>query len=944
MKGSFVRNTRVGRGSSGQGKSGTERGRFAGKSRVGKLALAAGTALTVCNLSAALAQTTDDAAKPGAGEIVVSGSLIARDGFDAPTPVTTLSADDLTRSAAPDIADVINQMPSVRPSLTPASTGNLSSMAAGNYLDLRGLGYLRTLVLIDGRRYVPSTPDGGVNVSSIPQALVKGVDIVTGGASAAYGSDAVAGAVNIKIDDEFQGLKGRLQGGITDHNDYRNFLASAAYGTEFADGRLRLTIAGEAAQNGGIDTIGDRDWGNNPARISNPAYTATNDEPRYILVSDARASNASYGGVINSPGALKGIQFAPDGSAIPFNYGTDVSSSSMVGGDGSSLTADNVGSVPFERYSGFGRLTFEASDALTLFTEFNYARTTSNYPTLARSRQYTISADNPFIPDSVRDVMIAENIDSFTLGRNLNDFARNDLEIEIDTLQAVAGAQGEFGATWSWDAYYSYGRTRNTLNLEQYVTDRFDMALDAVIDPATGAAVCRSTLTDPGNGCVPVNLIGEGNVTQAALDYINGVSQRKWDLQQHVVSGTVRGEPFSTWAGPVGIAVGAEYRSSSVDTTSDEISQQQGYLSGGTIPFYGKVEVKEAFAEMLVPLASYESWAKDLSLNLAGRITDYSTSGTVETWKAGLSYALDDNIRFRVTRSRDIRAPGLDELFAAGSTSSLNVTDPELGGATYTVQALNTGNPDLTPEKADTLTAGVVLTPQFVPGLRLSLDYYDIKLKNAIINLTPATIVDQCYTTAPQLCSLITRGDDGRIESVLNGPVNLQRVQERGVDAEASYSTPVGNGDLGLRALVTYIDKAQMYDGITTNDLVDAVHQPTIAALGGNPRWRFNTSASYSTDIWRLSMAARYVGGGRINPEYTEKDIDVLRVDGRLYFDLSGEYAIIDRGTSKVSLYGSIQNLLDQDPPITGVGGYGTTRSLYDTIGRVYNVGVRFEI
>ncbi|MBT0670455.1 TonB-dependent receptor [Novosphingobium profundi] len=877
-------------------------------------------------------------------EIVVTGSLIARNGFDTPTPVTAISAEDLQRTAAPDIADVINQMPSVRPSLTPASTGNLSSMATGNYLDLRGLGYLRTLVLVDGHRYVPSTPNGGINISSIPQALVKSVDIVTGGASATYGSDAVAGAVNIKIDDAFEGIKGKLQGGITDHNDYRNFLGSLAYGTRFADGRMRLVVAADVAQNGGIDSIGDRDWGNNPARISNPAYTASNDEPRYLLVSNAHSANASYGGVINSPGALSGIQFAADGSAIPFTYGSLVSSSSMVGGDGSNSTADNVGAVPYTRYNGFGRLTFEASDALTLFTEFSYSKTTSRYPTLARKRQYTISVDNPFIPDSVRDVMLAEGISSFVMGRSLNDFARNDLRINIATLQSVTGAQGRFGDGWTWDAYYSFGRTKNVLKLEQYITERFNLALDAVTDPDTGAAVCRSTLTDPDNGCVPINLIGEGNVSQAALNYINGTSQREWDIRQHVLSGTLHGQPFSTWAGPVGIAVGAEYRRSSVDTTSDAISQAQGYLGGGTMAYSGKVEVKEAFGEILVPLAADQPWARDLSLNVAGRVTDYSTSGTVETWKAGLNYAVNDSVRLRLTRSRDIRAPGLEELYAAGSTSSLSVTDPELEGASYTVQALNTGNPDLTPEKADTFTAGLILTPGFVPGLKLSIDYYDIKLKNAIISLTPATIVEQCYSTAPQLCSLITRGEDGAITSVLNGPVNLQRVQERGIDFEGSYSLALGTGQLGMRALVTYIDKAQIYDGTTTTDLVDAVNQPTIAALGGNPRWRFNTSASYATGQWRLSLGARYVGGGRIDPDYTEKDIDVLRVNGRLYFDLSGEMTVFDRGSDKIVLYGSVQNLFDQDPPITGVGGYGTTRSLYDTIGRVYTMGVRFQL
>lgn len=922
-----------------------EKNEYSCKGMYGRALLFASAAMVLCNTQSAFAQSSGNASAntPIDEEIVVTGSLIARSGFDAPTPVTAIGAEDLLRVAAPDIATVINQMPAVRASLTPASTGNLSSLAAGNYMDLRGLGYQRTQILIDGRRYAPTTPSGGVNVSSIPQALVRGVDIVTGGASAAYGSDAVAGVVNFKIDDEFQGLKGKLQGGITDHNDYRNYLASVAYGTNFADGRLRLTIAGEATQNSGIDFIGDRDWGNNPARISNPAWTATNDEPRYLIVSNVRAANASYGGVINSPGALRGIQFTPDGTAVPFTYGTNATSTAMVGGDGVNSTADNVGATPFKRYTGFGRLTFEASDSVTLFAELNYAKTKSKAPTLSRTEQLTISVDNPFIPDSVRDVMIADGISSFVMGRSLNDYARGDFNIDIDTLQAVTGAEGSFGGSWNWNAYYSYGHTKNVLTLEQRITSRFALALDAVTDPVTGASVCRSTLTDPTNGCVPINLIGEGNVTDAAANYINGMSRREWDIKQHVVAGTIRGEPFSTWAGPVGIAVGAEYRNWKVDTTSDSISQMQGYLGGGTIPYSGKVEVKEVFGEILVPLASDQSWAKDLNLSLAGRITDYSTSGTVETWKAGLSYAINDSVRLRATRSRDIRAPGLEELFAAGSTSTLGVQDPAFGGETYSVQAANTGNSALTPEKADTFTAGIVLTPDFVSGFKFSIDYYDIKLKNAIIALTPATIVDQCFTTAPQLCSLITRGADGRITRVLNGPVNLQRVQVRGIDFETSYSFPLGAGDMSLRGLATYIDKAEIDNGITSSELHDAVNQPTIAALGGNPRWRFNTSASYATDIWRLSLTGRYVGGGRIDPSFTKKELAELRVSGRLYFDISGEYALIERGDSKVALFGAIQNLMDKDPPITGVGGYGTTRSLYDTIGRLYNVGVRFQ-
>ena len=917
-----------------------------------KLALMLGSALALSAGWSTAARAQDNPAGESAPEkvgdkagIIVTGSLI-RSGFGTPTPVSSIGTADFERVATPDIADVINQIPSVRASLTPASSGNLFGMAASNFIDLRGLGYQRTQILIDGRRYAPNTPAGGVNITSIPQALIRSVDIVTGGASATYGSDAVAGVVNLRLDDRFTGIKGRIQGGITDHNDYRNYLASLAYGTSFGQDRFHLVLSAESARNSGIDRIGDRKWGNNPAIIANPAYTAANGEPMRLLVtSDARFSNIADGGVINTPGLLKGLQFTPDGQAVPFAYGSSVSATSMIGGDGTGATEWNIGAVPSRRFAGFGRLTYDPSDAVTLYTELNYARLKARYPGLAQTEQLTIKADNAYLPQSIRDIMAQNGIASFTMGRASNDYDRVMVDLDIATLQSVTGADIRLGNKWSASLYYSYGHTSNVQNLENSrITSRFNQSLDAVRDPSTGAVVCRSSIASPGNGCVPINLFGVGNASDAANDYIHGTSYRRWGINQHVVSGTLRGELADLWAGPVSVGFGAEYREWSVDTTADAISAAQGYRNGGTVPYSGRVKVKEAFGEVQIPLAVGESWAKDLGLDLAARATDYSTSGTVYTWKAGLNYAINDSIRLRATRSRDIRAPGLEELFSLGSTTTLGVQDPLLGGASYIVHATNTGNPNLKPEKADTLTVGAVFTPSFAPRLKVSVDYYDIKLKEAIIALTPAMIVNLCYTSSPQLCSLITRDDSGLITTVSNGPVNMQQVRVRGIDFEGVYSLPLGSDRLDMRLMATYIDKAEMDNGVTRSDLVDAVNQPTIAALGGNPRWRFNAAANYVADRFRLSLTGRYVGGGRIDPAYTSKDLDVLRVSGRLYFDLSGEYTLYGKGSDgSLVLFGTIQNLTDKDPPITGVGGYGTTRALYDTIGRQYTAGIRFK-
>ncbi len=911
-----------------------------------KLALLATAASVLVPATGAHAQTTPETAPDAtapADDIIVTGSRVQRNGFSAPTPVTTLGVADFQRTAAHDIAVAVNDLPQLRPTLTPASTANLPAMAAGNFLDLRGIGFARTLLLVDGRRYAPTTPSGGVSVSMIPQALIQSVDVVTGGASAAYGSDAVAGVVNFRLFDRLEGIRGSVQGGITDHNDYRSFLVSVAGGTSFANDRIHLVFGLEGTQNSGIKYLGDRSWGaRNPGTISNPAYTATNDEPRQLLTFDVRNSNASYGGLINSPGTLKGIQFAPDGSAIPFHYGDLVTASSMVGGDGTDTSAINSAAVPVERYSGLARVTADLSDSISAFAEFGYSKVSSDFLGLPSNLQITVKVDNPFIPDSVRDAMIAQNIPSFVMGRSVVDWSRIERHVDTRSLQAVGGFKGSFGEGWSWDAYYSYGRTRYRFTQDKStITARYDLAIDAVTDPRTGAAVCRSTLANPNNGCVPLNLIGVGNAAPQALAWVNGSQWNQNVIQQHVAAATLRGTPFSTWAGPVSFAVGAEYRHARNVTTADPIAAAQGYRGGGTVPYTGSVEVKEAFAEVLVPLARETSWAKDLSIDLAARVTDYSTSGTVETWKGGISYAINDSIRLRATRSRDIRAPSIEELFAAGSTTSLGVQDPVLG-TSYSVQALNTGNPNLIPEKADTFTGGVVLSPSFIPRLNLSIDYYDIHVKDAIITLTPGSIVDRCYTVTPEVCSLINRVN-GTIVSVLNGPVNLQSVKLQGIDFEAAYRIPVGSDQITFRGLASYVISSSIDDGIAKQRLDGALQQPTVAAIGGTPHWRFNVTTGYESEDFQVNLTGRYVGGGDINSDYTPKDLNILSVSGRLYFDLGGQMTLWKKDDGRVALFGNIRNLFDKDPPITGTGGYGTSRALYDTIGRIYTAGIRFQ-
>lgn len=879
--------------------------------------------------------------------IVVTGSRVARSGFNAPTPTTVLGADELVASAPTNLADLVNTLPAVKPTLTPASASNNSNFGAGNYLDLRGLGPARTLVLVDRKRFVPSSIYGFVDVNVIPQAIIGQVEVVTGGASAAWGSDAVAGVVNFKLDTGLRGFKATIQGETTEHDDHQGYLVSLGYGTSFGGGRGSLVAAVEFADNNGVLRQDSRDWGAQGYRlITNPAATATNAEPLRLIAADVRTSNASFGGVITS-GPLRGIQFAPGGTPIPFTFGTALTSTTMIGGDGVRSNANAVIETPLQRRSAYGRLSYEFSDAFKIHAEGSYAKSSSDYPIAlpgVNVDTITIRRDNAYLAESVRTAMVAANIDSFTMGRYSSDYAMVQGALDTETWRAVIGAEGQLGGGWSWDGYYTHGETTvDIVGKNNRITANYNLAVDAVVNPATGAIVCRSTLTNPGNGCVPVNLFGAGSVSPQAAAYMMGTAKRSWYLKQDAAALTVKGDPFSTWAGPVSFATGLEYRRESANVVADARSAASGFGIGAQIPWRGAVEVVEGFGEVVVPLLKDQSYAKALDLNLAARYTDYSTSGGVTTWKAGLTYDLDDNLRFRGTRSRDIRAPALAELFQAASQVNSSVIDPQTG-QTVSVRSPVLGNAALKPEKADTLTFGMVYRPPFASGLRLSVDYYDIQVSGAITSLNAQAIVDRCAIGQANACSVITRVG-GQITNINVVPLNLQSLQVKGVDLELDYRVPLGAGDLGLRALVTYTDSFRLVDGNQAQQLAGSTEQPVIQGLGGVPHWRFNARASYSTERFGINLTGRYTGGGVISNLYTAKDINILSVKGRLYFDLSAQWDVLRDGERKLQLFAGVENLLDTDPPIAG-GGFNTSatvRSLYDQIGRVFTAGLRIR-
>jgi len=910
-----------------------------GKTALGRTALgrtALGAAL-VCVSPALLyaqdAQQSQPATQEAQGatqveELVVTASRVARSGFNAPTPTTMVNLEDMQLGGRASIAESLNDVPSFVGSSTPA-TGTLSSQSpGGNFLNLRGLGPNRTLVLVDRRRHVPTTELGLVDLSVIPSALIERVDVVTGGASAAWGSDAVAGVVNLVFDKKLEGIKVDLQGGASSHGDGESYKGSLAGGTSFADGRGHFIAAVEASDNKGVLSQNDRDWGRKGYQlIGAPAGSPY----QQIVGRDVRLGIVSEGGLILS-GSNAGKQFLPDGSLAPFQPFDGAFA--REGGDGVYAGKFPALSVPVERQNIFTRTTWNFTDDVQGFVELSYARAQSSVKLVQPFDFGTIE----IAPDNAYLAQVGLPAEGFAMGRLSTDMGFFTTDVENKTKRGAVGLEGQFGDGWSWDVYYQRGETRYDAKLyNNRIEARYAQSLDAVRDPLTNEIVCRSTLTNPGNGCVPVNVFGYGAPSRDATNWFLGTQSLNQKITQDAAGASIQGEPFSVPAGAVSIATGLEYRKESIDATVDPISAASGFAIGNPKPISGSYDVKEAFLETVVPLLRDLPAVEQLDLNAAVRLTDYSTSGNVTTWKGGLTYKINDQLQFRATRSRDIRAPNLDELYRSEQLRFTSVTDPERTNQLTQIQIITGGNQALQPEEADTFTAGIVFTPSWLEGLRTSLDVYSIKLKGAIDTLTPQDIVNRCYLqNETSLCPQVVRGGDGTIDQVRATFLNLSQRKTQGADLEMSYSLPVGSGDLTVRALATYVDEF-ITDGV---DRAGDVGSDLAYAI---PQWRWNLGATYRIGDFTGHVQGRYVGGGKYDHQL-EGLIDDNTVSSAFYVDLSAQYTLSNLGG--IQVYGSVNNLFDKDPPVDPSSFFepiATNPALYDVIGRYFTLGVRYS-
>jgi outer membrane receptor protein involved in Fe transport len=955
-------------------------------------------------------------------EILVTGSRIARSNLDAPVPITVLSGDTLVESGNVSLGDVLNNLPSLRSTFSSANSGRFIGTVGVSALDLRGLGTQRTLVLINGRRQVSSFQGSSeVDLNTIPTDLIERTEIITGGASAVYGSDAISGVVNFILKKNFTGLELRAQNGISGHGDAHDFFVSGTYGIKLGD-RGNVAVSVEYSQQDSL-RLSERTFSRTfNAFTVNPANPTPDDNvaggvPDLVLVTDRRSIVYSNGGTIcvqaNCRNPARPIfQFQPNGSLAPINLGTrDFRPGARVTEGGSGLNFNTNGQLlPDLNRLSINLLThYELTDAVDFFLEAKFVQTHSigagspsfNGPGFG----VTVGSDNPYLtPQALTTLQAAYDgsQDSYTLYRNNNDLGERTDDANRELVRIAAGIRGSLSDNFNYELSYVFGRsTLNLKYLNNRIEQRFAYAADAVRDVAgvlgkPGAIVCRAQLDgvvansfDPAevSGCVPANVFGDGNISPAARNYINTTSSSSNTLDQHVATAFVSGSSkgwFELPGGPIGVALGVEYRSEKSTFVPDDFLATIDPNTGSGVTFLnalqketGSYNVKEAFFEGSIPLLADMPFVKELTMSGAGRVAKYNgKTGTVFAWKADVIYAPISDIRFRASLSRAVRAPNITEQFGPDVQNFFSVTDPcsveEIANGTSTRAAncvalgipvgfvsdlaatptgTSGGNPDLKAEKSRSFTAGVLLTPGFVPNFSFSADYYRIRITDAISSVGAQDILDQCVdgaTITNIYCPLVTRDATKNISFIKQRSLNFSKLEAEGVDMDLNYRLLTDSyGDFNFRGLATLIIKRNDFPFVAEPNRPDQV-------LGelGDPKFQFNLSVDWKYKGFGVYYEFRHISNqlqGGVNAE------DVYTVGGRppqnpdaqdLLFTGTTSYSDLRLSydfSEKARFYMGVNNLFDREPP-PGLDGTGGGSGIYDNIGRKFYAGIKLKL
>lgn len=926
-------------------------------------------AVTMCLPSYALPQstttpTTDESTV--IEEIIVTGSRIPRRDFFSMSPIATLDRQEIELTGDLQANYLLNSLPQVEPGLG-AGTGN--TFEGTSRINLRGLGDFRTLTLLNGRRFANSNAFGATDLNSLPPVMIERVEVITGGASAVYGSDAVAGAVNFILRNDFDGLEANVQYGLSERGDADTLDANVAFGTAFADGDGHVSAFLSAY---------DRSAVFQDARAFSETRLFANN--RTGEIEDAASFYSGAGTIDGIPGVSL-YTFDPDGSPRLF----------VDPDDSFNTSPENALISPLARNSAglFGRL--DITDDLSVSTELMYTR---SEPTQRRDDVFvdfvSVNVDRPDIDPGLRSLLATDydpdgdGVADFLFGRRFTvDRGPVINRSERDFFRAMLGFTGNLGSSWRWSADYSYtdtdwhNRTANDAS-----KSRIQQGL--LVDPLTGDCF------DPSNGCVPVNPFGAGNLSAAASTFI-GLEGSGFDetAVEQLVNVTLNGSPLNMAAGAVDVAIGVEYRDVDISQQPTEPLQSGDSVFWGTeFPKGVRLSVAEAYVEGLIPLAAGTAWAEYLGIELGARVSDYNAiSDAIYSWKAGVEWQTVHGLRLRTMLQRAIRAPG-SELFqenqAAGLFFGLGPffdqcsasRDPAGNGlealctaqgiaadqigvfeATFFPTAIEFGaNPDLDAEEADTFTAGVVWQPEVGFPLSVSVDYFDIEFDNAITLVSPNDSLDLCFASrdaAGQFCQTFSREPGGNIAMAQARFFNAAAAKSEGVDfaLATSWDAP---------ALATIGSDASIAISVTATHYLTVGTRPTrlspffdcvgsfgalcgdFVFLGAMPEFRSNSRLTYASGPVSASLRWTHVDSMR-NGENEFRELSgqqpgvpaVARLPSRNYFDLSIDAEIADGW----NLTFGVVNLFDESPPFVGDGSRqsaNTDPTTYDILGRRY--------
>jgi iron complex outermembrane receptor protein len=939
---------------------------------------------------AALAQQAAPQAE--VDQVVVTGSRLQNAGFQSPTPLTSLGSAQIQQRSPGAIADVLSEIPTFRQSSGPTqSQRNLIGPAAGQSTsDLRGLGSSRTLTLVNGRRFVGQNVSNSVDTQVIPAGLIDRVEVVTGGASAAYGSDAVAGVVNFILKDRMEGVSGSFQLGTSQRGDNNELGVTLSGGRRFAHDRGHVVLGVDYNRNEGIGTIYRRKRTSiEPGNTANPiAFSGANRPagvPAQGFLPMIEFSAMTKGSVITTARTANGAtSTALNLTAFDASGGTYLLGRGTVYGNLMQGVTTNSGATPLSnwglktpnnRATAMALVNYDVTDNVKANLEVTYARTDiDGFSSFHTQPTVTILRDNPFLPTAIRDRMVALNLAQIDIGRVDTEWGGAQTHNTFNTLRIATGLNGEFGDSWKWDVYVQHGRTIGDTTLYHTRESNLQAAQYAVRD-ASGSIVCGPLATNPNfaasrlsasvnpafvlPGCVPFNPFGIGQASQAAINYVSGLQTTKLNLEQNVAAASIAGDLFELPAGAISVATGVEHRRDSLRQTSDPLQELGIYTNGNNKSYSGANKVTEGFVEVGVPLLRDLPLAKSLELNGAVRRTHYATSGWVTTWKLGVSYEPTDFLRFRATQSRDIRAPTLAELFSFGGTSAAaNLITNPFNGQSARLPATNRGNPNLTPEVADTLTAGVVFQPQWswLTGLRASVDFYKIELTDVIAAVSSTETLNRCFQGVQAYCAAIDFDNSPYgIRNVNTQPFNQAALNTNGIDIEVAYRVPMDAlnlpGRLDIRALANWTDDLERIDRAGAGSVI--VDYAGSSMGGGAPSWTGNVNINYAIKDTTVGLQARLFSSIMYDPRLkapgdedynaaASNSINVNHFPSIPYFSLNAAQGL-DIAGRRITVFGLVTNLLDRQAPYLAIAALNSGGNPYDFVGRSFKIGARFQ-